>query len=162
MPEEAGTSPTTSERNPFDDDPDCPPERHQPARGLIDQLGAAKDAVHAAISAVRNAGPHGRDDYPQGEDAIRVAINEHLARTRSLEKVEAGTRRRHPAGAAGMKNFSFKFCWQPEPGHRGKTTLISAQASDWKKALVVALRAIDLDKSISPAAELKTVSVYPQ
>jgi hypothetical protein len=38
--------------------------------------------------------------------------------------------------------------------------MVAVQAGDWRRALQVALRAIALDKSVPPTAELKTVSFF--
>lgn len=50
------------------------------------QLIAAIEAVRGAVETVAKAGPHGRDYYPQGPDAINTALAEHYAR---LEKLDA-------------------------------------------------------------------------
>jgi len=55
---------------------------------LVDQLRAAIEAIHAAESKLTAAAPHGRDYYPQGSDAIRVAQQEHAARLTKLQEIE--------------------------------------------------------------------------
>ena len=45
--------------------------------------------IDEAVTAVRAAAPHGRDYYPQGEDAGITAMREHTARVRKLLDVSA-------------------------------------------------------------------------
>jgi hypothetical protein len=54
---------------------------------LFDKYMTALAAVEAAIDALAQAGPHGRDYYPQGDDAFREARAEHEARLRQLNNV---------------------------------------------------------------------------
>jgi len=56
---------------------------------LVAQLRTAIEAIHAAESALTKAAPHGRDYYPQGSDAIRVAQQEHAARLVKLQEIES-------------------------------------------------------------------------
>lgn len=60
---------------------------------LLDQYAKARAALRAAILALQDAAPNGRDYYPQGSNAIGKAIEEHRARLTSLENVhdELGT-----------------------------------------------------------------------
>lgn len=54
---------------------------------LFNAYVEATFAVEAAIDAVADASPHGRDYYPQGEDAFDKARAEHNARLEALNKV---------------------------------------------------------------------------
>lgn len=54
---------------------------------LFDAYVDATVAVEAAIDAVAKAYPHGRDYYPQGDDAFDKARAEHNARLEALNKV---------------------------------------------------------------------------
>jgi hypothetical protein len=55
---------------------------------LIAQLRDARTAVKAALEALANARPHGRDYYTQGPDAFAKARDEHTAREAALQTVE--------------------------------------------------------------------------
>lgn len=55
---------------------------------LLEQLTDANNALEAAINTLQAAGPHGRDYYPQGEDAIRTALQEHQDRIRRVRSVQ--------------------------------------------------------------------------
>ena len=55
---------------------------------LIRQYCDAAEAVRAAIQAVRNAQPNGRDYYPQGEGAIDDALRQHRRRMQDLEAIQ--------------------------------------------------------------------------
>ena len=48
---------------------------------------SAWTAVNDAMFALAKCGPHGRDYYPQGDDAIVVAAREHRARMDMLRMV---------------------------------------------------------------------------
>lgn len=54
---------------------------------LLEQLQTAYSAVDAAMLALANATPNGRDYYPQGPDAIRKAIIEHGERLAKLTTI---------------------------------------------------------------------------
>lgn len=54
---------------------------------LADQYAKAADAVRAAIEAVHDAAPNGRDYYPQGEQAIGIALDAHRSRLDRLDAV---------------------------------------------------------------------------
>lgn len=54
---------------------------------LLEQVTDAYSAVKAAIAAVQQAAPNGRDYYPQGNDAIGTAMREHADRIRKLTEV---------------------------------------------------------------------------
>ena len=56
---------------------------------LIGQLEAASRALDTAIGALCEAGPNGRDYYPQGPAALTTAIGEHSARVKALREVNA-------------------------------------------------------------------------
>jgi hypothetical protein len=51
------------------------------------QLQRADDALLAAYEALSATAPHGRDYYPQGEDAIVKATAEHRSRLRRLIEI---------------------------------------------------------------------------
>jgi hypothetical protein len=55
-------------------------------RELLDQYIAAIRALRSATEIMARGGPHGRDYYVQGPDAINVAIAQHKVR---LQKVHA-------------------------------------------------------------------------
>lgn len=54
---------------------------------LCRQLLTAHDAVMTAATVLAGAAPHGRDFYPQGDEALRRALAEHRARLGRLESV---------------------------------------------------------------------------
>lgn len=54
---------------------------------LVADLRDSHYAVRAAIRILSEAGPHGRDYYPQGPDAINRAIEEHRSRLSRMESV---------------------------------------------------------------------------
>jgi hypothetical protein len=54
---------------------------------LFDGYMTALEAMQTAIYAVIQTAPHGRDYYPQGDDALRQAMAEHRDRLRRLGTV---------------------------------------------------------------------------
>jgi hypothetical protein len=54
---------------------------------LFDRYMDAMMAVEAAIDAVAKTWPHGRDYYPQGDDALQQAQAEHQDRLKRLHAV---------------------------------------------------------------------------
>lgn len=56
---------------------------------LIDALCDASAALDAAYVAIKQTAPNGRDYYPQGPDALRIATEEHSARLRAVDAVKA-------------------------------------------------------------------------
>lgn len=54
---------------------------------LLEQYRDAAAAVRAAIDALIEASPHGRDYYPLEGEALKEATTEHLARLATLCKV---------------------------------------------------------------------------
>lgn len=52
------------------------------------QLREAHEAIEAALKAMANATPHGRDYYVQSNNAINVAMTEHQYRMKRLEDVK--------------------------------------------------------------------------
>lgn len=54
---------------------------------LLDAYCVAGGALTQALEALADAGPNGRDYYPQGSDAIRRATAEHEARLKKLREV---------------------------------------------------------------------------
>ena len=56
-------------------------------QALLEDLTHAGHAIVQAISALQMVAPHGRDYYPQGSDALRVATSEHLARIQKLQDI---------------------------------------------------------------------------
>lgn len=59
---------------------------------LQDRLGNAIDAIHVAGNMLAAAYPNGRDYYPQGNDAIHEAMEQHDARMTKLREVAAELR----------------------------------------------------------------------
>jgi hypothetical protein len=59
------------------------------AGDLIGQLEAASRALVVAIDRLCEAGPNGRDYYPQGPDAFSTARREHSARVLKLHAINA-------------------------------------------------------------------------
>ena len=57
------------------------------ATALIDQVANAGSAVSAAMAALAEATPNGRDYYPQGGSAIIKALKEHESRMERLRSV---------------------------------------------------------------------------
>lgn len=55
---------------------------------LQEQYHGAYMAVHAAIVALRQACPNGRDYYPQGPDAFRRAVAEQESRVERLQSIQ--------------------------------------------------------------------------
>jgi hypothetical protein len=54
---------------------------------IIEQLETAHTAIEAAIRALEQAGPNGRDYYPQGAGAIQEALRQHANRLHNLSAV---------------------------------------------------------------------------
>lgn len=54
---------------------------------LRDQLSRADRAADAFREALMGMAPHGRDYYPQGPDAVYVAVIEHGERLAKLEQI---------------------------------------------------------------------------
>lgn len=54
---------------------------------LVAQLRQAGTALLAARHALENAAPHGRDYYPQGDEAIVQATAEHRSRLRRIDAI---------------------------------------------------------------------------
>ena len=54
---------------------------------LFDRYWTALLAVEAAIDAVAQTGPNGRDYYPQGDDALRQAQAAHQDRLKRLHAI---------------------------------------------------------------------------
>lgn len=46
-------------------------------------------AINDAMNALAEAGPNGRDFYPQGPEALAIAIKEHSARMTKLDEVRS-------------------------------------------------------------------------
>ena len=59
------------------------------AEDLLEGYRTAMEGVSNAQNAMRAAWPNGRDYYPQGPDAINVAIREHAVRLLKLEEIHA-------------------------------------------------------------------------
>jgi len=57
------------------------------AQALLEGYCDAISAVHAALEALANTAPNGRDYYPQGPNACATADSEHGARKQALMKV---------------------------------------------------------------------------
>lgn len=55
---------------------------------LLRQLWGAQGDLGRAIESLSMAAPHGRDYYPQGQDAIGQATQEHLSRMSRLRSVQ--------------------------------------------------------------------------
>lgn len=73
------------------------------AEALEAQLENAGHALRAALDALGEAAPNGRDYYPQGPDAIRVAVAEHAARVAALRDVLADIEALHEHVVNGGK-----------------------------------------------------------
>jgi len=59
------------------------------ADDLLADNRAAYNAIRAAYDALRKTAPHGRDYYPQSEEAIQHAVDEYRARLTALHGVMA-------------------------------------------------------------------------
>jgi hypothetical protein len=57
------------------------------ARDLLAGYTEAIAALNAAFDKLNQTAPHGRDYYPQGDDAINQAIAEHSERQRKVYQV---------------------------------------------------------------------------
>ena len=56
-------------------------------RDLLEQLSDANHALHEAGRKLAAACPNGRDYYPQGVDAILLAMTQHELRMRKLREI---------------------------------------------------------------------------
>ena len=56
---------------------------------LIEPLADAYDKLEAAYQALKQAGPNGRDYYPQGDGAFAEASRQHMARLLGIDEVKA-------------------------------------------------------------------------
>jgi len=56
--------------------------------GLVSQLKEARQALRVAVDAMRQAMPHGRDYYPQGDAALGPARDAHLAMIGQVKAIE--------------------------------------------------------------------------
>ncbi len=56
-------------------------------QSLIEGYCKARSAVVVASDALRECYPNGRDYYPQGVGALKVATNEHSARITKMSEV---------------------------------------------------------------------------
>ncbi len=54
---------------------------------LSDQFERAEKALRLALEALHYTAPHGRDYYPQGDQAFEIARKEHCDRSLAVEKV---------------------------------------------------------------------------
>jgi hypothetical protein len=54
---------------------------------LIEALCEAGNALRAAIAALADTAPNGRDYYPQGDGALRAAVEAHCWRVGRVEAV---------------------------------------------------------------------------
>lgn len=54
---------------------------------LFETYFTALDAIASARVALQASAPNGRDYYPQGDNAIRQATADHVARLRLLETI---------------------------------------------------------------------------
>lgn len=54
---------------------------------LVEQMESAVRALDEAIHRAREAEPNGRDYYPQGDEAIRLAVDQHGRRLRVLHEI---------------------------------------------------------------------------
>lgn len=57
-------------------------------KNLTEQLENAVIALNNALDALQQAAPHGRDYYPQGDDAYNLAARQHRSRIESLHLVQ--------------------------------------------------------------------------
>jgi hypothetical protein len=56
---------------------------------LVRQLEEACNAIRQAERALAEAAPNGRDYYPQGDDAIKAAQQQHFQRQDRLQSVRS-------------------------------------------------------------------------
>lgn len=54
---------------------------------LLDAYGEAVDALNTAYAVIKETAPNGRDYYPLGPDALRLATEEHMDRLRRVDAV---------------------------------------------------------------------------
>ncbi len=54
---------------------------------LTGALSAAYDGLNAAYDLLKQTAPNGRDYYPQGGDAMEMAVDEHMSRLRRIDNV---------------------------------------------------------------------------
>jgi hypothetical protein len=81
------------------------------------QLQRADDALLAAYEALSATAPHGRDYYPQGEDAIVKATAEHRSRLRRL--IGRSSTRSSRCGMASTRRQKRRGCKAPFRRHFG-------------------------------------------
>lgn len=55
---------------------------------LIETLCTASNALNDAYNALKQTAPNGRDFYPQGNDALRRATEEHTSRLNRLDEIK--------------------------------------------------------------------------
>jgi len=55
---------------------------------LIEDLCNASNALNDAYAALKQTAPNGRDYYPQGDDALRKATQEHMSRLKRLDEIK--------------------------------------------------------------------------
>jgi len=58
-----------------------------PIERLQNEIEGASEAIYTAIEKLKNMTVHGRDYYPQGDEAITEAIQEHCVRIKKLSSV---------------------------------------------------------------------------
>jgi hypothetical protein len=56
-------------------------------KDLLEQYRNAMKALGAAFDALSKCGPNGRDYYPQGQEAILAALDEHRSRRERLSAI---------------------------------------------------------------------------
>lgn len=57
------------------------------AAGLFEQLANTTSQLRQTLRVLEASAPHGRDYYPQGDDAITEAIAEHVSRLDRVRSV---------------------------------------------------------------------------
>jgi len=55
---------------------------------LVKALCDASEALEAAYQSLKQTTPNGRDYYPQGNQALKVALDEHDSRLRRVDSVK--------------------------------------------------------------------------
>jgi hypothetical protein len=57
-------------------------------KSLLEGYEEASQSLELAYSALKQTVPHGRDYYPKGDGALKIAIEEHSSRLKRLDAIK--------------------------------------------------------------------------